>query len=82
MKITDVTTRVLSTPAESPLVFGRPEAVARHDFVTLELGTGVRVTYFGSALIATLFKLTARGESQLRRWRRRNASIRCTSSRY
>ena len=59
MKITDVTTRVLSTPAESPLVFGRPETVARHDFVTLELGTdqglvGVGVTYFGSALTATL----------------------------
>jgi L-alanine-DL-glutamate epimerase-like enolase superfamily enzyme len=59
VKITDVTTRVLSMPAESPLVFGRPEAVARHDFVTLELGTdqglvGVGVTYFGSALTATL----------------------------
>jgi len=59
VKISQVTTRVLSTPAESPLVFGRPEPTATHDFVTLELGTdqglvGVGVTYFGGALTGVL----------------------------
>src|SRR5947207_10271733 len=55
MKITHVTTRVLSTPADSPLVFDRPPTTETHEFVTLELGTdhglvGVGVTYFGGAL--------------------------------
>ena len=59
MKITHVTTRVLSTPADSPLVFDRPPTTETHEFVTLELGTdqglvGVGVTYFGGALTAAL----------------------------
>ena len=59
MKITHVTTRVLSTPADSPLVFDRPAPTETHDFVTLELDTdqdlvGVGVTYFGGALTAAL----------------------------
>ena len=39
MKITNVTTRIVSTPAESPLVFDQPPTTATFDFVTLELGT-------------------------------------------
>jgi L-alanine-DL-glutamate epimerase-like enolase superfamily enzyme len=59
MKITHVTTRVLSTPANSPLVFDRPPTTETHEFVTLELGTdqdlvGVGVTYFGGALTGAL----------------------------
>ncbi|HYY88747.1 MAG TPA: mandelate racemase/muconate lactonizing enzyme family protein, partial [Chloroflexota bacterium] len=59
MKITHVTTRVLSTPADSPLVFDRPAPTETHEFVTLELGTdqglvGVGVTYFGGALTGAL----------------------------
>ena len=59
MKITDVTTRILSTPADSPLVFDRPASTETLEFVTLELGTdqgliGVGVTYFGGALTGAL----------------------------
>jgi hypothetical protein len=39
MKITHVTTRVLSTPADNPLVVGLPAPTERREFVTLELGT-------------------------------------------
>jgi L-alanine-DL-glutamate epimerase-like enolase superfamily enzyme len=58
MKITNVTTRMVRTPADSPLVFNRPTS-EKHEFVTLELGTdeglvGVGVTYFGGALTAAL----------------------------
>src|SRR5215210_830350 len=59
MKITHVTTRIVSTPADSPLVFDQPPTDEKHDFVTLELGTdqglvGVGVTYFGFALNTAL----------------------------
>ena len=59
MKITHVTTRVLSTLADSRLVFDRPPTTETHEFVTLELGTdeglaGVGVTYLGGALTAAL----------------------------
>ena len=58
MKVTHVTTRVLSTPADSPLVFDRPTHETL-EFVTLELGTdqglvGNGVTYFGGALTGAL----------------------------
>src|ERR1700694_1540638 len=55
MKITHVTTRVLSTPADNPLVVGLPTGSDTREFVTLELGTdaglvGVGLTFFGGAL--------------------------------
>jgi L-alanine-DL-glutamate epimerase-like enolase superfamily enzyme len=58
VKITNVTTHMVSTPADSPLVFNRPTNETL-EFVTLELGTdeglvGVGVTYFGGALTAAL----------------------------
>ena len=59
MKITTVTTRILRTPADNPLVVGLPETKETREFVTLELGTdqglvGVGVTFFGGALTPAL----------------------------
>jgi L-alanine-DL-glutamate epimerase-like enolase superfamily enzyme len=59
VKITSVTTRVVSTPADSPLVFDQPATTETLEFVTLELGTdqglvGVGVTYFGGGLTGAL----------------------------
>jgi L-talarate/galactarate dehydratase len=59
MKITHVTTRVLRTPADNPLVVGLPAPTDTREFVTLELGTdqgltGVGVTFFGGALTPAL----------------------------
>ena len=59
MKITHVTTRVLSTPADNPLVVGIDVGTATREFVTLELGTdqglvGVGLTFFGGALAGAL----------------------------
>jgi L-alanine-DL-glutamate epimerase-like enolase superfamily enzyme len=59
VKITNVTTRIVKTPGDSPLVFDQPAATATFDFVTLELGTdqglvGVGVTFFGEALLGAL----------------------------
>ena len=59
MKITHVTTRVLRTPADNPLVVGLPETNETREFVTLELGTdeglvGIGVTFFGGALTPAL----------------------------
>src|SRR5437879_10399560 len=59
MKITHVTTRVLRTPADNPLVVCLPAATDTREFVTLELGTdqglvGVGLTFFGGALTAAL----------------------------
>jgi L-alanine-DL-glutamate epimerase-like enolase superfamily enzyme len=59
MKITHVTTRVLRTPADNPLVVGLPAPTDTRDFVTLELGTdqglvGIGVTFFGGALTPAL----------------------------
>jgi len=59
MKITHVATRVLRTPADSPLVVGLPAATDTRDFVTLELGTdqglvGLGLTFFGGALTPAL----------------------------
>src|SRR5581483_6453674 len=59
MKITHVTTHVLSTPADNPLVVGLPAPAETREFVTLELGTdaglvGVGLTFFGMALTPAL----------------------------
>jgi L-talarate/galactarate dehydratase len=59
MKITHVTTRILRTPADNPLVVGLPAPIDTREFVTLELGTdqgltGVGLTFFGGALTAAL----------------------------
>src|SRR5213594_1658820 len=59
MKVTHVTTRVLRTPADNPLVFGLPEPTDTREFVTLELGTdqglvGLGLTFFGGALTPAL----------------------------
>lgn len=59
MKITHFTTRILSTPADNPLVVGLPEPSGTREFVTLELGTdegltGIGLTFFGGGLIKAL----------------------------
>jgi L-alanine-DL-glutamate epimerase-like enolase superfamily enzyme len=59
MKITHVTTHVLRTPADNPLVVGLPAPTDTREFVTLELGTdqglvGVGLTFFGGALTQAL----------------------------
>ena len=59
MKISHVTTRVLSTPADSPLVVGLPAPADTREFVLLELGTdqglvGIGLTFFGGALTPAL----------------------------
>jgi L-alanine-DL-glutamate epimerase-like enolase superfamily enzyme len=59
MKITHVTTRVIRTPADNPLVVGLPPTSETRDFVTLELGTdqglvGIGLTFFGGALTPAL----------------------------
>ena len=59
MKVTQVTTRALSTPAGNPLVVGLPEPTDKREFVLLELGTdqglvGIGLTFFGGALTPAL----------------------------
>src|SRR5687768_773604 len=59
MKITHVTTRVLRTPADNPLVAGLRAPTDTREFVTLELGTdqallGLGLTFFGGALTPSL----------------------------
>ena len=59
MKITHVTTRILSTPADNPLVVGLPAPKDTREFVTLELDTdqglvGIGLTFFGAALTPAL----------------------------
>lgn len=59
MKITHVTTHVLRTPADNPLVVGLPAPTDTREFVTLELGTdqglvGVGLTFFGGSLTPAL----------------------------
>jgi L-alanine-DL-glutamate epimerase-like enolase superfamily enzyme len=58
MKITQLKTRVLQTPGDSPLVVGLPPMDDRQ-FVTVELGTdegieGIGVTFFGGPLTRAL----------------------------
>jgi L-talarate/galactarate dehydratase len=59
MKVTHVTTRVLRTPADNPLVVGIDVGGATREFVTLELGTdqgliGLGLTFFCGALTGAL----------------------------
>jgi L-alanine-DL-glutamate epimerase-like enolase superfamily enzyme len=59
MKVTHVTTRVLRTLADNPLVVGLPAPTDTREFVTLELGTdqglvGIGLTFFGGALTPAL----------------------------
>jgi L-alanine-DL-glutamate epimerase-like enolase superfamily enzyme len=59
MKITRVSTRVLRTPADNPLVVGLPAPTDTREFVTLELGTdqglvGIGLTFFGGAITPAL----------------------------
>ncbi len=59
MHVTHVTTRVLRTPADNPLVVGLPVGDATREFVTLELGTdagltGIGLTFFGGPLTKAL----------------------------
>src|SRR5262245_54272256 len=59
MKVTHVTTRVLRTPADNPLVVGLPAPTDTREFVTLELHTdqglvGIGLTFFGGALTPAL----------------------------
>jgi L-alanine-DL-glutamate epimerase-like enolase superfamily enzyme len=59
MKISHVTTRVLRTPADNPLVVGLPAPTDTREFVTVELGTdqgltGIGLTFFGAALTPAL----------------------------
>ena len=48
MKITHVTTRVLRTPADNPLVVGLPAPTDTREFVTLELGTDQGLVAFAA----------------------------------
>ncbi len=59
MKVTHVKTRIISTPADNPLVVGLPVGNATREFVTLELGTdagveGIGLTFFGGPLSVAL----------------------------
>jgi L-alanine-DL-glutamate epimerase-like enolase superfamily enzyme len=59
MKVTHVKTRIISTPADNPLVVGIPVGNARREFVTLEMGTdtgveGIGLTFFGGPLTVAL----------------------------
>ena len=59
MKVSHVTTRLIRTPADNPLVVGIDVGSATRDFVTLELGTdqglvGIGLTVFGGSLSGAL----------------------------
>jgi L-alanine-DL-glutamate epimerase-like enolase superfamily enzyme len=59
MKVAQVTSRIIQTPADSPLVIGLPPDNATREFVTVEVRTdngveGVGVTFFGAALTKAL----------------------------
>ena len=59
MKITHVTTRVISAPIYNPLIVGLPAPKGTHEFVTLELGTdqglvGLGVTFYADAITPAL----------------------------
>lgn len=59
MNVTHVSTRIVRTPADNPLVVGLPETGETREFVTLELGTdegvvGIGITFFGGALTGAL----------------------------
>ena len=59
MKVTQVESRIIQTPAHSPLVIGLPPDNATREFVTVEVRTdegveGIGVTFFGAALTKAL----------------------------
>ncbi|MGQ4808351.1 L-talarate/galactarate dehydratase [Candidatus Entotheonellaceae bacterium PAL068K] len=59
MQVAQVTTRILQTPADNPLVMGLPVGNDTRAFVTLELRTdegleGIGITFFGGPLTAAL----------------------------
>ncbi|MBI4640859.1 MAG: mandelate racemase/muconate lactonizing enzyme family protein [Candidatus Tectomicrobia bacterium] len=59
MKVTQVKSHVLRTPADNPLVEGIPVGNATRDFVTVEVGTdqgieGIGLTFFGGPLTPAL----------------------------
>src|SRR5262245_375081 len=59
MKVTQVTTRILRTPADNPLVVGLPLGNDTREFVTVEIGTdegieGIGLTFFGGPLTGAL----------------------------
>ena len=69
MKVTHVTTRILRTPADNPLVVGLPAPTDTREFVTLELYTdqglvGIGLTFFGGALTPAL-RTAVEGLAQL-----------------
>ena len=59
MKVTQVTTRILRTPADNPLVVGLPPGNETREFVTVKLSTdegieGIGLTFFGGPLTGAL----------------------------
>ena len=74
MKVTRATTKVLRTPADSPLVVGFPIGGATRDFVTLELETdegiqGIGLTFIPGATAAPSTAMANRAEANRgRRW--------------
>jgi L-alanine-DL-glutamate epimerase-like enolase superfamily enzyme len=59
VKVTRVRTRILQTPADSPLVVGLPEPTTTREFVSVEVETddgvqGIGLTFFGGALVKAL----------------------------
>jgi L-alanine-DL-glutamate epimerase-like enolase superfamily enzyme len=64
MKVTQVKTRILQTPADNPLVVGLPATKETREFVTLELLTdagieGIGLTFFGGPLTVALKEAVA-----------------------
>jgi L-alanine-DL-glutamate epimerase-like enolase superfamily enzyme len=59
VKVSKVTTRILQTPADNPLVIGLPEPAGTREFVSVEVETddgvqGIGLTFFGGALTKAL----------------------------
>src|SRR5918995_2331601 len=59
MKVNQVTARILSTPADNPLVVGLPAPSATREFVAVQVETddgidGVGITFFGGPLTRAL----------------------------
>jgi L-alanine-DL-glutamate epimerase-like enolase superfamily enzyme len=59
VKVARVTSRILQTPADNPLVVGLPEPTTTREFVSVEVETddgvqGIGLTFFGGALIKSL----------------------------
>jgi len=59
MKVSRVTTRILQTPADNPLIVGLPEPTTTREFVSVEIDTddgvqGIGLTFFGGPLTRAL----------------------------